>query len=465
MPTSRDLLTKLFTHTDNLTISAKGDLWIEGCRAADLAVRYGSPLYVLSEGTFRQNLRRVRAAFQQSWPAPVQILFALKANTNVAIRAIAHEEGVGSDCNSIGELEMTFLGGAASRLVTLNGSNKQPHEMRRAMALGALIILDAESEVDLFEAMAAELGIKARACIRMNAVAENFFDDFKSDAYPQPGNYNDSLRRRKWGVSKEAAIRMVQRLQRSPHISLEGYHMHLGRMSRDVKLFAANHGLLAELVVSIHEATGFLPKILNIGGGWPRERDPEARVKDLNPVTIERYAVDTCAALRAPFERDDLALPELWLEPGRYVAGNAGIFLTTVGVVKRDRNMIWVNIDASGEWMMLVQNLGSVNHITPVTGMDRPADLVADVMGPTCVNALFSKDCALPQVIRGEVLAILDAGAYAESMASQFNSMPRPATVLVRGQEAELIRRRETLDDVFATQIIPDRFRKSLSTA
>lgn len=459
MQTSRRRLDDILTQTDCLSVSVDGGLMIEGCRATDLVRRFGSPLYVLSEAVLRTNLRRFKAAFVAAWPAQVEELFAIKANSNVAVRAIANEEGVGSDCNSVGELELTFRGGADPQTVTLNGCNKQPEEIRRALELGVLVILDAEADVDVVEAVAEAVGVQARIGIRLKAVDDDYFEDFQSDAYPQPGGFKDLIRRKKWGVSRGAAIRMINRILASNRLSLEGYHTHLGRMSRGLDLFPVNHRKLAERVVELYRETGFRPRFLDIGGGWPRERDPEARTTVLNSFTIEDYAAETCAAMCDIFEAAGVMLPELWVEPGRYVAGNAGFLLTTIGVIKKDHGMVWINVDASGELMILVQNLGSLNHITVTEDMDRPLRMTADIVAPTCVAGIFAKDCDLPEVCRGEVLAVLDAGAYAESQASQFNSIPRPATVLVNGGDAEVIRRREALDDVFATQVVPERFK------
>lgn len=461
VPSPRHMLEQIVTVTDRLWVGPDGALMVDKCSADDLVRQFGSPQFVLVEATLRENFKRMRNAFSAEWPGEVAILHSIKANANIAVRSVAHAEGCGSDCSSLGELAIAEFGGTSSRLTTLNGSNKQEEEVKRATAMGAVVVIDSVEEVSGIAAWAQEIGRTARVMIRLRPFDPRFFEDFQSDGYPQSGGYADTIGRKKWGLSPASARAAMAEIGSRPALLLEGFHAHIGRFSRSVDLFAHNLGFAAGIVADLSRATGYWPSILDIGGGWPRDRDPEARSREPNPVTIERYAAAACNSFEQAFEPLALPFPELWIESGRYALGNAGVLLATVGVVKRDADRTWVNIDASGELMVLVQNFGAMNHVTVATDMERPLSMHADIVGPTCVAALFAKQCPLPAVRKGDLVAVLDAGAYAEAQASQFNSIPRPATVLVNGEHADLIRRRETLEDLLAPQLVPTRLRRT----
>ena len=213
------------------------------------------------------------------------------------------------------------------------------------------------------------------------------------------------------------------------------------------------------MVVAIHEATGFHPRILDLGGGWPRERDPESRSLARNPHTIEEYANEVSRAMLPVLRHAAISIPELWLEVGRYLVGNAVCLLGRVGAIKRDLNQVWINVDCSTNTLMRVDTSASRYHVFAASGMFRPLVERAHVVGPTCIDSLFAEGHPMPRVKRGDAVAILDAGMYAETTSTQFNGIPRPATVLVSGHRHELIKRRETVEDVFALHRIPERLR------
>jgi diaminopimelate decarboxylase len=163
----RTALESVLTPTDELVAEPEGVLTIAGARADELVESYGSPLYVLSEPTLRANFRRLREAFASRWPARMVVLYAVKANNNLAVRALMHQEGAGGDCFGDGELHATFAGGADASIVALNGSNKLPDHIRTGLRLGVCFNVDDEEELELIDAAAAELGTRARVCLRI----------------------------------------------------------------------------------------------------------------------------------------------------------------------------------------------------------------------------------------------------------------------------------------------------------
>jgi diaminopimelate decarboxylase len=149
----------------------------------------------------------------------------------------------------------------------------------------------------------------------------------------------------------------------------------------------------------------------------------------------------------------------LWLEPGRFIVGNAAVLLARVGAVKRDLGLTWVNLDASTNNLMRIDTSHSIHYVFPAAGMNREAVEHAIVVGETCIDSVFSPDCLVPPLERGEPIAILDAGMYAETASTQLNGIPRPATVLVSGSSSDMVKERETVGDVFSKHRIPDRLR------
>lgn len=459
--TSAAMLDHVRVSSDCLSISPDGELKIDGVGARSLLARFGSPLFVLSEATLRANFRRIRAAFAAEWPRPVNVMYAIKCNPNFAVRAVLHDEGAGGDCFGVGELEATFAGGADPGVIALNGSNKSDDVIARAIELGVTINMDSAFEVDQIERIAAAQGRRVRVNIRLKIVPPEYAD-YESDLLNFRGDFRPELERLKWGVTPDAAEDMIRRIADRPHLDLAGYHSHLGRLSQQVGHRAAYDGEFGRVAAELHRRTGFAPRIIDLGGGWPRERDPESKGLDRNPSEIEDYARASCSALRRPLEAAGLPLPDLWLEPGRYIAGNAGILLTSVGTIKKDGPFTWVNVDASTNLMPLLGSgmEGTRNHLLAATRMNDALSLVADVVGPICIPSVLGTDCRLPAVAGGDIIAILDAGMYAESDAHNLNWMPKPATVMVRGAEAGLVRAAETLDSMFATQRLPHWLRR-----
>ena len=454
--TSEKILLGALTPSDSLSVTDDGQLAVEDCNATDLLARFGSPLFVLSDATLRQNVRRIRGAFEAHWPGVVNVMYAIKCNPNFAVRAVVHEEGAGGDCFGMGELEATFAGGADPDKIALNGSNKSDEVIARAIERGITINLDAESEAHQIERIAAATGQRVRVNIRMKIVPQEY-ENYQSDLMDFSGDFREELRRLKWGVNPTTAENMIADWQRFPHLELTGYHTHLGRLSQQVVHRADYDREFARVITQIFRNTGFAPTVIDLGGGWPRERDPESRTLERNRHVIEDYAKATCEALLGEFESAGMSPPALWLEPGRYIAGNAAVLLTTIESTKHEDGLTWYYVDASTNIMPMLGAAieGTHNHVLSATRMRAPMDTTADVVGPLCIPSVLRKDCPLPELTVGDAIAILDAGMYAESDSHQLNWIPRPATVMVRGSEIGLVRAAETLDSIFATQRLP----------
>lgn len=444
------LLQAIVTPSDRLEVE-QGCLRIAGEDAASLLARYGSPLYVAVQETIQVNYRRIRDAFTARWPAPVTVMYAIKSNNTLAIRALLSREGAGGDCFGLGELHACLVGGTDPSRMVMNGSDKAAPEIAAAIAHDVLINIDGEDEVAMIEA-AAPPGRRVRVNLRLKPLPPEI-DRFSGAFFKSEDGMLEAVRRTKWGFSRDAAAAQMRRIQASPHLTLCGYSCHIGRFSSEPDAFAVVAAGLARDVVALSEQTGFWPSMLDIGGGWPRQREPESRAPGTNPHPIETYATVVCEALLAVF--GPRPLPELWLEPGRYLVGNGVVLLARVGAVKRDLGHIWVHVDASTNNLMRIETSRAWHHILPASRMASELTESVDIVGGTCIPSVLGTAREMPVLSRGDVLAILDAGMYSDAISNQFNSVGRPACVLLSPTGTSVVRRRETVADVFARDVIP----------
>jgi diaminopimelate decarboxylase len=244
-------------------------------------------------------------------------------------------------------------------------------------------------------------------------------------------------------------------------------HYHLGRHFAEPEMFALVAPGLGSLIGDLRDRTGWGPSFLALGGGFTQGRDPFFRKPELGrswPTAadsfvepIERYAEVFCNALAAELSRRGLPSPALRLEPGRYITASAGLTLTRVGTVKRSSRRTWVMVDTAVTHVGMSRSPRDAHAILVTEEAPGEEAIVCDVVGPLCVPDIIMDQGTLPPVRRGSLLAILDTGGYADGEASNANAVGRPAVVLVRAGEAELIRRRETFGDVFGRDFIPSR--------
>jgi diaminopimelate decarboxylase len=439
--------------SDPLAVSADGMLEIEGRRADALVAQFGSPLNVVSDTALRANYGRIRAAFAAAWPGPSHILYSIKANSTLAVRAILSQEGAGGDCFGLGELRATLACGTDPALVAMNGSDKTAVEVAAAIAAGVLINVDGADELGFIADACRRSGGRARVNLRLK-VLPTALDHFVDPLHPVSGGFVDGVRRAKWGHTVEAAIPLLRALQEMPCVELLGLTCHIGHLSHRPEAFAAVAAEFAEAAGALHAVTGFVPSVLDLGGGWAPERDPSVRRAGRVGPPIETVAHTVAAALRAALP-SALGCPALWLEPGRFLVANAVVLLAQVGAVKRDAGHCWVHVDASTNNLPRIESGHFYYSILPANRMHEAADRLVDVVGGTCFRSVLGAQRAMPRQCRGDLVAILDAGMYAEVFATQFNSVPRPATVLLSPHGAEIVRIRETIEDVFRQQRVP----------
>ena len=453
---------------DCLSVS-DGALYVEGCSAEGLAGRFGTPLYVVSEDHLRRNARRFKRAFGGRWPGSFLLLPSIKANSCLALRRVLTTEGTGCDVFGAGELEASLRTGTSPATISLNGPMKDEQLLERAITEGVKVTLDSRAELQRAAKVAARLA--KRAHIRFRIRPDLVGRDEPSEMSPEGSSVRDSLQRYKAGIPMEDLLEIQPSEIADPNLDVAGIMLHLGRHTSDPRFWRAGVDALVDTVERLRKVwPGWMPRELDLGGGFPAPRDPFGRRLPQRAAAprrspgVDEYAEEICPHLVTRLEELGLAAEEIQLEiePGRALYADAGLHLATVGNVKRQTEPValtWVETNSSDAYLADV-NLEYNRWTCVAAGAATAAPtIVADVTGRTCALDVIVSDADLPEIAPGDVIAFLDTGAYQDASASNFNALPRPGTVLVAGDSAELIRRHETIEDVFARDLIPERLR------
>ena len=440
-------------------VGPNGNLWVEDCDAKDLADRFGTPLFIISESQFRYTYRQFRDAFRAHYP-DVEILFANKSSNGLAIRHIMNQEGAGGDCFGVNEMYLALLAGTNPKTLVLNGSNKQTEELEMAVQNGLCINIDAMDELDRIDAVCKRLGTDADIGIRLKLDLEPLAK-LTGVAMHGPGTLKEQSDSTKWGMTREQTAAIIKRAQGMPHIRLKETHFHLSRMSNDPKSFAVMAGEMLTWSAYLRDNAGWTPPTIDIGGGWTFGKwygtGPRDQLDDDSAPTAQDYARLCCAAIKDEAKKHGLPLPKLRLEPGRALSGPAGIAIGQVGAVKEGARKTWVNMDLSTNHLSWAAALNWYYHAVPVVGADRAATETVDLVGPLCNSDEVGAHRKMPPLARGDYVAFLDAGGYTESCAARYNAQLLPATVLVSGNRAEIITEREQLKDIAGRFRVPPR--------
>jgi diaminopimelate decarboxylase len=445
-----------------------GHLFVEDVDVVGIAKRFGTPVYVVSEEHLRRNARRVTEAFASRWTdGPVRVLASIKANLTLATRAVLTREGLGCDVFGAGELEAAIRSGVAPELVSVNGTAKDEALLERAIAFGAKVTLDSVSELHAARAVAGRLGRRpvVRFRLRPDYTALRQPSEFVEDDVPIAA----FARTYKPGIPTADLLEAGAAALAADELDVAGVMAHLGRHHHDPAVWRGMAGAVVETLATLSAAWGgWMPREIDLGGGFASPRDPTGRAlrrgadRPERGPTIEEYAEAITTALREALDARSLprAGVALEVEPGRSLYADAGIHVATVRNVKREAGRTperWVETDTTE---MFLADLLIEHDVFPVmvaSRADADAEEHADVVGISCGFDVLASGVSLPEVGPGDVLAFLDTGAYQDATSSNFNAMPRPATVLVHRDQAEVIKRAETVDDVFRRDVVPPR--------
>jgi diaminopimelate decarboxylase len=443
-----------------------GRLSVEGVSCHELAERFGTPLYVISEARLRENARRLQAALSEAWPlGDARLLPSLKANPTLATRVILNEEGLG--CDTFGETELVaaLRTGVPPGLISVNGASKSERLIRLAVSAGARVTIDSARELPLLEAAAEASGVRAPVRLRLRPRLSGI--DAPSELAPG-ASIREVFQAYKAGTPIDDAVALGRAALRSRHVELVGVHVHFARQTGSLALWAAQIESFVDLLAELSTAwDGWLPREIDIGGGWPTTPDPVGRRAEAGrrrpaPLDSARYASEVATTLVRALEGAGLARQGTLLEaePGRAIYADAGLHLATVTNLKHQLDpepRSWLETDTSEVFLLDTALEGSLFPVVAVDHPDEPSTGRVDVTGISCNFDLIAPNVELPALVIGDVVAFLGTGAYQDASAANFNGLPRPATVLVSGSTAAVIKRRETVDEVLARDTVPAR--------
>jgi diaminopimelate decarboxylase len=413
----------------------EGQLFCEETPVTSLADRFGTPLYVYSQAMFLGHLKGLLSAFAELDPL---VCYSVKANSNLGILKVLAEHGSGFDVVSGGELYRVQLAGGSPAQTVFAGVGKTDEEIAAGLEAGVLMFnVESEAELDAVARVAAGRGQVAPIALRVNPDV-----DPKTHRYTSTGKKES-----KFGMDIDRSLALAEGAARSASVRMIGMHMHIGSQITSVEPYAGAVGKGVDIIARLR-AMGHPVAWWNMGGGFG------INYKGHEAPPIAEFARAIVPAVKASGCR-------LALEPGRYIAGNAGILVSRVLYTKQSGEKRFLIQDAAMNDLIRPALYESFHRIWPVvvpSGMPAPpSDFEAeiagtepwDVVGPVCESGDFlAKDRALPRLDRGALLAIFSAGAYGMVMASNYNTRPRAAEILVDGNKARVVRRRETYDDL-----------------
>jgi diaminopimelate decarboxylase len=412
-------------------------LCCDGVSLDALAEEHGTPLYVYSAEQIRHRFGLFQEAFAGR---PFTICFAVKSNSALAILRMLAELGAGFDIVSGGELERVRRADkAALKRVVFSGVGKQVWEIDAALKAGILLFnVESEAEFGLLAERAEVLGVRARFALRVNP-------DVFADTHPY---ISTGLREHKFGIDIGAARAIYRKALKSKWLDAAGVSVHIGSQIRAVEPFAAALKRVAGLVGELRK-DGHDIRYVDAGGGLGIDYNDSPAASKFDPA---RKVGEYAAALGKVSATLDA---HLLLEPGRFLVAQAGALLTRVLVVKKNGAKTFVITDAAMNDLIRPALYQAHHEILPVAQARGAKSAPVDVVGPVCESGdFFARDRVLPKLKAGDLVALLDAGAYGMTQSSNYNTRVRPAEVLVDGDAARLIRRRETLDDLFAAEIL-----------
>jgi diaminopimelate decarboxylase len=405
------------------------ELWCEQTPVKDIAEKVGTPFYLYSYRTLKNHFNVFDQAFAE---IPHITCFAAKANANIAILKIFIAEGGGVDIVSGGELYRALLAGADPRKIVYSGVGKRQDEIEYALKTGILMFnVESFQELAVIHACARRLRKKAGIALRVNP-----------DVDPQTHPYiSTGLKENKFGVNIRRSAEAYHEARKMPWLDIKGVSCHIGSQVTKISPFVDALVRLKELIHLLRKE-GMDIRYLDIGGGLGityREEEPP------HPVEYAKAIMGAASNMDCTFI----------LEPGRVIVGNAGILITRVLYIKTNEGKNFVVVDAGMNDLVRPSLYNSYHQIQPVLKKERKTQQ-ADIVGPICESGDYlAKGRSIPELERGELVAVMSAGAYGFTMSSNYNSRPRVAEVLVKEKHPYVIRRRESYSDIVRGEKIP----------
>ena len=433
-------------HSPNLSINSENHLVIGQHDTVELAKKFGTPLYVLDEDLMRDNCRAYKNAIDTYYDGHGLVLFASKALCTMYTGRLVAEEGLGADVVSGGELYTLYKAGFPMEKVFFHGNNKTPDEIELALNCGVgHIVVDNKYELELLNRIANEKNVNQRILFRIKPGIDAHTHDFV-----KTGQIDS-----KFGVALEngEAYEIHKLALSMSNIQIDGVHCHIGSQIFDVEPFCEAAKVMMGFISDLYDKLGIKVKILNLGGGFGIKYTATD-----DPIAPSEYIHKVTNVVKELAQEKGIDLPFLVFEPGRSIVASAGITLYTVGCVKEIENVrTYVSIDGGmcdnpryilygSKYTAVLANNASAEPVAPIT-----------IAGKCCESGdLIQEHVMMPQIHVGDTLAVLATGAYNYSMSSNYNRIPRPPIVAVSGNEAKIIVKRETYDDLIKNDVLEE---------
>ena len=433
-------------HSPNLSINSENHLVIGQHDTVELAKKFGTPLYVLDEDLMRDNCRAYKNAIDTYYDGHGLVLFASKALCTMYTGRLVAEEGLGADVVSGGELYTLYKAGFPMEKVFFHGNNKTPDEIELALNCGVgHIVVDNKYELELLNRIANEKNVNQRILFRIKPGIDAHTHDFV-----KTGQIDS-----KFGVALEngEAYEIHKLALSMSNIQIDGVHCHIGSQIFDVEPFCEAAKVMIGFIADLYDKLGIKVNILNLGGGFGIKYTATD-----DPIALSEYIHKVTNVVKELAQEKGIDLPFLVFEPGRSIVASAGITLYTVGCVKEIENVrTYVSIDGGmcdnpryilygSKYTAVLANNASAEPVAPIT-----------IAGKCCESGdLIQEHVMMPQIHVGDTLAVLATGAYNYSMSSNYNRIPRPPIVAISGNEAKIIVKRETYDDLIKNDVLEE---------
>ena len=430
-------------------INDKGHLEIGGCDVTDLAKEFGTPLYIVDEALVRQRAQEYMEAFRETG-LRFQVAYASKAFCVMAMCRLAEEEGMSLDVVSDGELYTALQAGFPAERIHFHGNNKTPEEIEMALKANiGCFVVDNFVELQLLNAIAADHGKQVNILLRVTPGVEAHTHDYISTGQ-QDSKFG-------FDIGNGTAFEAVKTALGLPQLKLLGVHSHIGSQIFEVEGFRMAVEKVAAFSIDVRNKLDATFPVINLGGGFGIRY-----VEGDTPLPVATYVKAITDAIIGEFTAAEYPLPEIWVEPGRSIVGDAGTTLYTVGTSK----------DIPGVRKYVAVDGGMTDNPRPALYeskyeavlANRANEAVSEVVsiaGKCCESGdMLIWDLNLPKVQTGDLLAVFCTGAYNYAMASNYNRIRRPAVVFVRDGQADLVVARETYDNIVGNDLIPARLRK-----
>ncbi|MBR4766205.1 MAG: diaminopimelate decarboxylase [Clostridia bacterium] len=429
--------------SDCININEKGHLTLGGCDTVSLAQEFGTPLYAFDEEQIRQNARDYKKSIDENYGGNGLVLYASKAFCCKEMCRICNEEGLGLDVVSGGELYTALSAGFPADKIYFHGNNKTAAELNEALEAGVgRIIVDNLTELEMLNAIAGEKGIKADILLRIKPGIDAHTHDFI-----RTGQIDS-----KFGFALETgeAMQAVRLAVSYPFINVVGLHCHIGSQIFELNPFELAAEVMIKFYADIRNETGIELDELDLGGGFGIKY-----LESDKPIAYSEYMKCVAAAVKKNCNELGVKVPFILIEPGRSIVGSAGLTLYTVGAVKTIPDVrTYVSVDGGmgdNPRYILYQ---SDYEIVCANKADEERNMTATIAGKCCESGdLIQENAPVQHVQAGDILAVLSTGAYNYSMASNYNRIPRPAAVTVRGGKAKLIIKRESYENLIENDI------------